>query len=330
MLIGTKLHTYNAKKYYSRFLPKTLVLDCYGIPVLCERIARLRPDLLISGWIPTYGFYSAISGFHPHALLVWGSDILLLPKRSPLDLLKTAYALRVADLVIVNSEVQRNEATRYGCDPRKVLCLPWAVELDLFKPAVPQRKHPGKQTKYTILCARSHETVYGIEYLLRAIPLILSKVPLAQFVFAGSGSLSDSYHEFVRSSGLEKHVDFLGKIPHYRMPDVLSSCDVYVSPSLSDGSSATLLEAMACGKPCVASDIAGNREWVRHGVNGILVPPRDPGALADAVVMLLREPGTRASLGGKARLTVEQRADLKENLLLLEQNLAKLARRFRH
>jgi len=323
-----RFHRYDLNRYCLNHIPKTLMLDCLGIPILSERLSSLNPEILVSGWIPTYGFYAAISGFHPQVLLIWGSDILLLPKSSRLNLLKTLYALRIADLVVVDSLVQRNAAIGYGCSPAKLLSFPWAVDLDLFKPELVSRKH-NRGGKQTILCARSHEPVYGVDYLLQAIPLVLSRIPTARFVLAGSGTLTGRYREFVRKEGFAEHVDFLGSVPHDRMPEIVSSCDVYVTPSLSDGSSATLLEAMACAKPCVGTDIPGNQEWIRTGINGILVPTRDPKALADALIRVLMEPGTAGELGCEARSVVERKANLKQNLRVFQEHLSELVMRFR-
>jgi glycosyltransferase involved in cell wall biosynthesis len=229
-------------------------------------------------------------------------------------------------MVIVDSDVQKKAAIGYGCNPKKILCFPWAVDLNRFSPggAFPKQTREGRRT---VLCARSHESVYGIEYLLEAIPIVVGKIPAARFVFVGSGSLTNKYREFVSKHGLDRNVEFLGAVSHEKMPEILASCDVYVTPSLSDGSSATLLEAMACAKPCIASDIPGNREWINSGVNGILVAPRDPRSLAEAVISLLKEPETAGRLGHQARVTVEQKADLEKNLGFFERRLVELVER---
>lgn len=316
------------KRYWRHPIPSALVQDCYGLTTICKQIVRSGPDVVVSGWIPTYGFYVAMSGFHPHVLLIWGSDVLLLPQKSRLHLLKTLFTLRVADMVVVDSDVQKDAAIRYGCDPRKIVCFPWAVDLGRFvpRPAVSERNREGW---YTVLCARTHEPIYGIEYLLEAIPLVVGKIPTTKFVFVGSGSLTDKYREFVSEHGLDSKVEFSGLVPHEKMPDILASCDVYVTPSLSDGSSATLLEAMACAKPCVATNIPGNREWINNNVSGILVPPRDPRSIAGAIVRLLKEPETARKLGREARLTVEQKADLRRSLGFFESRLIELVERTR-
>jgi len=259
------------KKYWKRPIPSTLVQDCYGLTTVCKRIVRSSPDVVVSGWIPTYGFYVALSGFHPHVLLVWGSDILLLPQKSRLHLFKTLFTLRVADMVVVDSNVQKDAAIGHGCDPRRIVCFPWAVDLDRFLPR-PAASGQNRRGWYTVLCARTHEPIYGIEYLLEAITLVVDRIPTTKFVFVGSGSLTDKYREFVLKHGLDANVEFPGLVPHEKMPEILTSCDVYVTPSLSDGSSATLLEAMACAKPCVATNIPGNREWINNDVSGVLVP----------------------------------------------------------
>ena len=88
--------------------------------------------------------------------------------------------------------------------------------------------------------------------------------------------------------GIATSVEFLGKIPHENMPSLLEKTDVYVSTSLSDGTSVSLLEAMASGAFPVVTDIAANKEWITDGMNGFLVPIDDETSLAQKIVQSLR------------------------------------------
>jgi glycosyltransferase involved in cell wall biosynthesis len=88
------------------------------------------------------------------------------------------------------------------------------------------------------------------------------------------------------------------------------AADLFVLPSLSEGISNALLEAMAQGLPCIATDIPGNRDLIRDGETGLLVPTGDPGALAQRIALLAGDEGLRASLGRAARRLVEVRFDI--------------------
>jgi glycosyltransferase involved in cell wall biosynthesis len=93
----------------------------------------------------------------------------------------------------------------------------------------------------------------------------------------------------------------------------LKNSDIYVSTSLSDGTSASLLEAMITGLACVVSDIPGNKEWIVDGVNGMLFPARNHEKLAEKMIQLARDAELRKKLGEKAILTVRKRANWQEN-----------------
>jgi glycosyltransferase involved in cell wall biosynthesis len=100
----------------------------------------------------------------------------------------------------------------------------------------------------------------------------------------------------------------VGWIPEHDLPRYLASCDVYVSTALSDGGlAASTAEAMACGLPVIVTDVGDNAEWVQEGVQGFIVPPKDPSALAWRLASLLERGEERARLGRSGRALIEER-----------------------
>jgi L-malate glycosyltransferase len=135
----------------------------------------------------------------------------------------------------------------------------------------------------------------GQKHLIDAAALVLRQVPDAQFVIAGEGELRSALERQIREHHLDKHVHLLG----FR-PDILSlhkAFDIFAMSSVTEGLGTSLLDAMACGKPIVATSAGGIPEVVSHDREGILVPPRDPAAMAAAVVRLLKDPGLRERMG---------------------------------
>jgi glycosyltransferase involved in cell wall biosynthesis len=128
-----------------------------------------------------------------------------------------------------------------------------------------------------------------------AAALVVRRVPDARFVIAGEGELRGALEHQIKALGLEKHVILAG----FR-PDVLSlhkAFDIFVMSSLTEGLGTSLLDAMACGKPVVATTAGGIPEVVRDGETGLLVPPKDDQAMADAIVRLLKDGSLRARMG---------------------------------
>ena len=145
----------------------------------------------------------------------------------------------------------------------------------------------------------------GQRHLIEAAAIVVRQVPDARFVIAGEGELRSSLERQIAEHRLEKHVFLAG----FR-PDVLSlhkSFDVFVLSSVTEGLGTSLLDAMACGKPIVATTAGGIPEVVEHGVTGFLVPPRDHQALAHAIVTLLKDPALRERLGAAGLARVRER-----------------------
>jgi glycosyltransferase involved in cell wall biosynthesis len=138
----------------------------------------------------------------------------------------------------------------------------------------------------------------GVEYLIRALPLILQEVEV-EAVFIGDGPERGRLEALAKQLGVSHRVDFLGKRPHAEMPGLLSSGDLAVIPSLMEATSVAALEAMACELPVVASDVGGLPEIVNGQVGG-LFEAGNPEALARAVLGLLDE-GDLAGKGASAR-----------------------------
>lgn len=143
--------------------------------------------------------------------------------------------------------------------------------------------------------------VKGHQYLIEAIPAVLKECPNTSFVFAGRGQLESELKAQVHRLGLEGKVFFLGL--RQDIPRILAMLDVFVLPSLSEGLSMAILEAMIVGKPVVATRVGGNPELVLDGETGFLVPPRDSQALVSSLVGLLtdKQRATQFAEKGKRR-----------------------------
>jgi len=135
----------------------------------------------------------------------------------------------------------------------------------------------------------------GQRHLIEAASIVIQKVPDARFVIAGEGELREALEQQIKHLGLEKHVLLAG----FR-PDVLSvhkAFDIFVMSSVTEGLGTSILDAMASGKPVVATAAGGIPEIVRDGRTGLLVPPRDHDAMAAAIVKLLRDEPLRRRMG---------------------------------
>jgi glycosyltransferase involved in cell wall biosynthesis len=145
----------------------------------------------------------------------------------------------------------------------------------------------------------------GQRYLIDAAHLVVQELPDARFVILGEGELREHLERQVREYRLEKHV-FL---PGFRTDVIgcIKAFDLFVMSSVTEGLGTSLLDAMACGKAIVATDAGGIPEVVEPRVNGTLVPPRDPRAMATAIVSLLSDAATRQAMGTAGLARVRER-----------------------
>ena len=161
----------------------------------------------------------------------------------------------------------------------------------------------------------------GQRHLIEAAAIVVKKVPDARFVIAGEGELRPALERQIKEHRLEKHVFLAG----FR-PDVLSvhkAFDIFVMSSVTEGLGTSLLDAMACGKPIVATTAGGIPEVVVDGTTGLLVAPRDDEAMADAIVRLLRDEALRRRMGAAGEARVRDRFSAER---MVQETLAVYAR----
>jgi phosphatidyl-myo-inositol alpha-mannosyltransferase len=150
----------------------------------------------------------------------------------------------------------------------------------------------------TVLFVGRLEKRKGLRFLLRAWPMVLERQPDARLVVVGRGRPLEGYRRFARRHGwTSEDVMFAGYVPSEDLPRYYQSCAVFCAPNTGQESfGIVLLEAMAAGAPIVASDIPGYRDVLSDGLQGLLVEPKNPGALADALCRLIGNPELRAHM----------------------------------
>lgn len=295
-------------------------------------LKRIKAQLVIGCMATKYGFYSIVAGYRPAVIIVWGTDVLIAPKRFFFFRFMAKYALKNADAVILDSQVQKNAAIQLGCSPNKILKFPW-FDLESVSPKKSRdeiRENLGWRDNVIILSARSHEPIYGVEHLVEAIPKIVKEVTESRFLIIGRGRLTQKFKERVRELHIEKYVKFMGSLPREDVVAYVSASDIYVSTSFSDGTSASLLEAMTLGIPSVVTSIPGNKEWIEDGCNGSLVPTKDPNKLAEAIISLLKDEDLRRKLGEKAAETVNAKVNWQQNSQAMDNLISTLVRKAGH
>jgi glycosyltransferase involved in cell wall biosynthesis len=187
--------------------------------------------------------------------------------------------------VAVSHAVAAQLRSPYGVPGRKIVVVPNGIPIRARELPRPELRAELARTTsgWLVLTAARLDSQKGHEHLVRAAAL----VPEATFVLAGDGPLRSSIQELARNLGVTSRMVFLGHRDD--VPSLLASCDVFALPSLYEGLPLSLLEAMASGRPAIATDVAGSNEVVQHAESGLLVPPGDPVALGGAIRRLLTD-----------------------------------------
>lgn len=290
-------------------------------------LKRVKPDIIHGGNVWNYSFLGALSGFHPLLVMPMGSDIMLFPRRYFIARWITKFTIRRAEFIIPDcEEVKEILLEEYNYPEERMFILPGGVELDLFNPTVDGttlREQYGWKEKIVLIMTRHLEPVYGIEFFINALPHIMSANPDVRVFLIGGGSLGGKIANLIRKHGIEDRVKLMGRTPREEIVKYLNAADIYVSSSLSDGTSISLLEAMACQLPIVVSDVPGNLEWIEDGYNGFVVPRKDSKALAGKILELVNDMSLQQLMGRRNLAIARERADWRINF----KNLLEIYRR---
>jgi len=248
-------------------------------PTLRRILGRCGADALLTLYGGGFAAMAYASGFRPYAVYAVGSDVL---ESRRLWRGVARIALRSASCIFVNG-IYLTEKTRELVPSAHPILLYLGVDAERFSPS------PRSAKPVRIVCTRGFWHVYNNEYLIRALAMMPETVGDFAVTFVSSGPLLESSKQLADEllpCHVRSRVEFLGGVSDERLTEIVRNSHIYVSTSRSDGTSSSLLEALASGLFPVLSDIPQNREWINvsNGLrNGILVPLDEPEILVTAL-----------------------------------------------
>ena len=322
------------REFHWRELPR-LVLDFRRI------VNRIKPDIVHAGPIQTCSFIAVLSGFRPILTKSWGYDLVKDAESSKWMQWVTRYTLKRSAFFTSDANVTRDKAVSFGLNPENIVVFPWGVNIERFHPVKAEgRRMKAEKTKskkklsvsskqskeVTLFCSRTWEPIYGVDVLAKAFVKVAQHNPDVNLLLLGGGSQGARIRQILTNGGVMERVHFGGQVGQRDLPRWYHLADIYISPSHVDGSSVSLLEALACGMPCLVSDIAGNKEWVEEGVNGWLFRDGNADDLAEKILLAIKRRRSWGRIGKAARKTAEERADWKSNFGKLIEAYEKVVR----
>jgi len=288
------------------------------------QISRLRKllrdekiDVVHSHFVGVNAWYGALSQFHPTVITVMGGDILGEDWKPGPDIRErwlTPYALRNADLITCWSNNLVPVVRRYTGPKAPIEVVHGGVELERFSPGPRPRYLLERlnlpETARVILSPRLMRPLYNLDQIALAASSVCAAVPDAYFIFAVLPAATDKEFEarvrdiFARGSARDR-VQFVGAIPHDEMADFYRLADVTVSIPSSDGTPMSVLESMACKTPVLVSRIPNyDSHYIEEEKTVMMVDPKNPEAVATALIILLQDRSLAQSLASEAERRV--------------------------
>lgn len=302
-------------------------LHIFEAPILFRAFFNVLADdydvLHVHGMTPTFTDITLLIGKifrHKPVLLTYHFDPQTWMNSSLGRVVNSLYAavarriVRLADRIVVTSKPYAETSPVLEGISSNVIIIPCGTDLNRFR--VNERdSESGKTGKLN----KEHQILYvgklswykGVEHLIKAMEILIKKIENVHLTIIGEGPQKDMLSSLANELGLRDYITFMGSISNESLVEFYQMADILVLPSTSrrEAFGIVLLEAMACGKTVVVSDIPGPNSVVKDGKSGVLVPPRDPMCLANALLDLLLDDEKRERMGSYARHSVEKNND---------------------
>lgn len=280
------------------------------LPALKKALKSFQPDIVHVHYASSYGLLGKLSGFHPIYVSVWGNDVYEFPNRGKVQKVILKSNLKNADKIFSTSKAMKKETEKYT--DKKIKVIPFGVDLDSFKPMVVETEFSS--TDIVVGTIKTLEPDYAIDVLIRAFSIVCDRNPQLplKLLICGQGSLRKMLEKLCKELGISKKVIFKGQISHTDVPRYLNMIDIFGCLSDNESFGVAVVEAMACEKPVVVSNVGGLAEVVENGRTGAVVPPQSPELAADVIETFALNPLVREKIGHNARARVVKLYDWKK------------------
>lgn len=274
-----------------------------------HHVRSFKPDLVHAHYATGFGYWLARVKNVPTLLSVWGSDVIDFPSNA-LNRSLVRWVLRRATHLTATSHLLKRVSIEILPEAEdKISIIPFGVK-------IPEEVQPPPDGPTKICYLKVLSPKYGPDILLKAIAVVRDEIRDVRLTIAGEGLLREKLDQMVVDLGLQKHVSFVGFVPNNEIYGFIRDHHFMVMPSTLDSESfgVAVIEAGACGRAVIASDVGGVPEVIDDGRTGILVPPGDVAKLAGAIVKLCREPNLCKEMGSAGYEFVREKYDWERSL----------------
>jgi L-malate glycosyltransferase len=309
---GIKISLFKVPEFIKWRIDGSILKSAYlfGIPKLRRFIKEIKPDIIHAHSASSYGLLGALSNFHPYVISVWGNDVFNFPRKSPLLKKLLEYNLSRAEGILSTSHFMAKETKKYTS--KQINVLPFGIDINFFAPAEKQKN------EIVIGTVKSMEHKYGVVELMKAFHKIKNKYPdlPLKLLLVGRGSLLEYLKKLSVELDIAECTEITGFVPFSKVPFYHNRLDISVFPSTEDSETfgVSVLEASACCKPVIVSDIGGLPEVVKNNETGFIIPPGNVDKLSEQIERLVLNKELRQKLGCEGRKHVERNFNFDDNL----------------
>ena len=291
-------------------------------------VKNINPDLVHIHGIFEYGLISPYLNCYPIILSAWGSDVLIYPNKSKILKYLTSRAIRNADLLHCDGIKTMNAFKNLGSNNNKIARIYFGSDCKKYNPNNYNnniRDKLGSKNLFMVISLRGLSPIYSVDTLIKSIPLIIKENANVKFIIVGKGKLKKDLENLAKRLSISEYVIFTGYVSDKDLPLYLASSDIYVSTSLSDaGLAASTAEAMASGLPVIVTEDPDNRYWVKNGINGYIIPTKNPKMLAKRIIELIEDKKLRHEMGLQNRKLIVEKNNYNIEMGKMEKEYEKL------
>ncbi|MBU3217108.1 glycosyltransferase [Clostridium estertheticum] len=284
-------------------------------------VKEINPDILHSHYATSYGLYGRMCNFHPFIISVWGSDVYEFPKGNIAKELLLKYILKGSDKVCSTSYNMAEETRKYY--NKDIIITPFGVDIDKFKCYTPVLS----RSNITIGVIKGLEKIYGIEYLIEGFSKVIREYQGSKelkLLIVGDGTQKIKLESLVNELGINSNVTFTGKIDNDKVPEYINMMDIVCLPSLSESFGVSAVEACACERPILATNVGGLKEIIFDNYNGFIIKQKSSEDIKLKIIKIIENEVQMMEFSKNARKLVLEKYSWINNAKIMDNLYKKL------
>lgn len=280
------------------------------VTILKKIIKHFKPDILHAHYATSYGLVGALSQYHPYIISSWGTDVMKFPNKNFVAKSILKYNFKHADLLCATSNTIKD--CIHDVIKKDVTVIPFGVDVEIFSPK--KVKSLFNEDEFVLGSIKPLEELYNVDILIKSFAALRPKYPFLRLLIAGQGGAEQGLMELAESLGISDVVTFTGRIPYKDINKYYNMINVLVNISEYESFGVSVIEAMACEKPVIVTNVGGLKDIVKDESLGIKVEARNIAQTIEAIESLIQDKQKYLEIAANCRKHVIEHYSWKNNL----------------